>query len=223
MKYSSFIVSRGGMDCPKRTTIIFRILILCRDTSRLVVERTSFNCIRPIPFVCLWGFALPSGGWAAIETAGGRYDKGRAYKTEEEHGVLGAAGDALISNYDIDISAWEASTAPIINPLLLSYSHRNGISYRGIKYNKLFHDGRLLRIVPQIGYNFTKFYTKADMEYIYNPRKLGSIEYMEEMVTKFTVVWYSTSWSRFRTIAFYLRWTWIGLFKDVYVIYQTNI
>ena len=71
------------------------------------------------------------------------------------------------------------SCSPIINPLLVSYSHRNGISYRQVfKYNKLFHDGRLLRIAPQIGYNFTKkeLYAKADVEYIYNPRKLGSIE-----------------------------------------------
>ena len=93
---------------------------------------------------------------------------------------LGQLGDALISSYDIDISKFgTVNCSPLINPLLVSYSHRNGISYRQVfKYNKLFHDGRLLRIAPQIGYNFTKkeFYAKADVEYVYNPRRHGSIE-----------------------------------------------
>lgn len=92
---------------------------------------------------------------------------------------IGQLGDALISSYDIDISkVGNITCSPLINPLLVSYSHRNGISYRQeFKYNKLFHDGRLLHIVPQIGYNFTKkeLYAKMDAEYVYNPMKHGSV------------------------------------------------
>lgn len=46
------------------------------------------------------------------------------------------------------------------------------------KYNKLFHNSQLLRIAPQIGYNFTKkeFYATVDMEYVYNPSRHGAIE-----------------------------------------------
>ena len=59
----------------------------------------------------------------------------------------------------------------------MSYSHRNGFAYRQeFKYNKLFHDGKLLHIVPQIGYNFTKkeLYAMLDGEFVYNPLKNGS-------------------------------------------------
>ena len=71
---------------------------------------------------------------------------------------LGQIGDALISSYDIDMSkVGSINCSPLINPLLISYSHRNGISYRQVfKYNKLFHDGRLLRIAPQVGYNLRR-------------------------------------------------------------------
>jgi hypothetical protein len=62
---------------------------------------------------------------------------------------------------------------------MLDYSHSRGISYRQrFKYNRLFTDGKLLRIVPQIGYNFTKkeLYVKGGLEFQYWPQKLGSIE-----------------------------------------------
>lgn len=82
--------------------------------------------------------------------------------------------------------------SPLINPLLISYSHRNGISYRQeFKYNQLFHNGRWLRITPQVGYNFTKkeLYAKADMEFVYNPRRQGAFELHVGMVIVFTVAW----------------------------------
>lgn len=90
---------------------------------------------------------------------------------------MGQLGDALISSYNVDISkVGNITCSPLINPLLVSYSHRNGISYsQEFKYNKLFHDGRLLHIVPQIGYNFTKkeLYAKMDAEYVYNPENMA--------------------------------------------------
>ena len=93
--------------------------------------------------------------------------------------MLGQMGDALIRSYNLDMNkVGNISCSPLINPLLISYSHRNGISYRQeFKYNKLFHSGKLLRLVPQIGYNFTKkeFYAKLDGEYVYNPKKHGAI------------------------------------------------
>lgn len=62
---------------------------------------------------------------------------------------------------------------------MLDYSHSRGVSYRQrFKYNRLFNTGRLLRIVPQVGYNFTKkeLYVKGDLEFQYWPEKLGEIE-----------------------------------------------
>jgi hypothetical protein len=69
--------------------------------------------------------------------------------------------------------------SPLINPVMLDYSHTHGISYRQrFKFNKLFPNDRLLRIVPQVGYNFTKkeLYVKGDMEFQYWPEKRGGLE-----------------------------------------------
>lgn len=148
------------------------------DTTRLVQDRDSFARIRPLPLTDWedslyrafderrWkerGDTLPK-----VET---KFKKNLVY--------MGQLGDALISSYNVDISkVGNITCSPLINPLLVSYSHRNGISYsQEFKYNKLFHDGRLLHIVPQIGYNFTKkeLYAKMDAEYVYNPEKHGSI------------------------------------------------
>ena len=144
------------------------------DTTRLVQDRDSFARIRPLPLTDWedslyrafderrWkerGDTLPK-----VET---KFKKNLVYR--------GQLGDALISSYNVDISkVGNITCSPLINPLLVSYSHRNGISYsQEFKYNKLFHDGRLLHIVPQIGYNFTKkeLYAKMDAEYVYNPMK----------------------------------------------------
>lgn len=146
------------------------------DTTQLVQDRDSFARIRPLPLTDWedslyrafderrWkerGDTLPK-----VET---KFKKNLVY--------MGQLGDALISSYNVDISkVGNITCSPLINPLLVSYSHRNGISYsQEFKYNKLFHDGRLLHIVPQIGYNFTKkeLYAKMDAEYVYNPENMA--------------------------------------------------
>lgn len=150
------------------------------DTSQLVINRDSFNRIRPIPLSVfedsLYQEARKRERLRMADTLKAAPDT----KLKKNLVYLGQLGDALISSYDIDLAKFgSVNCSPLINPLLVSYSHRNGIAYRQeFKYNQLFHNGRLLRIIPQIGYNFTKkeFYAKADMEYVYNPRKHGSFE-----------------------------------------------
>lgn len=150
------------------------------DTSRLVTDRDSFDLIRPIPLL-----PVEDSLYRAMEERNQRRIaadtvKKEPTKLQKNLVYLGQIGDALISSYDIDMSkVGSINCSPLINPLLISYSHRNGISYRQVfKYNKLFHDGRLLRIAPQVGYNFTKkeLYAKVDMEYLYNPRKHAGFE-----------------------------------------------
>lgn len=148
------------------------------DTTQLMHNLDSFARIRPLPLT------------DAEDSLYRSYQERRQIGPEDTLKVeptkfkknlvlLGQMGDALISSYDIDMSkVGNISCSPLINPLLISYSHRNGISYRQeFKYNKLFHSGKLLRLVPQIGYNFTKkeFYAKLDGEYVYNPKKHGAI------------------------------------------------
>ena len=86
----------------------------------------------------------------------------------------------LVSSYNVNLAGFgSVKCSPLINPVMLDYSHSRGISYRQrFKYNRLFPNERLLRIVPQIGYNFTKkeLYVKGDLDFQYWPQKLGSFE-----------------------------------------------
>jgi hypothetical protein len=62
---------------------------------------------------------------------------------------------------------------------MLSYSHSKGLSYKQkFKYNRLFPSGRLLKVTPQVGYNFTHkdLYIKGDMSFMYWPEKQGSFD-----------------------------------------------
>ena len=155
--------------------------MLTCDTTRLVTDIDSFSRMRPFPLTdeeeLLYKDKIER---RMADRQKWVKDSIENLKRPKSQVFLGQVGDALINSYDIDLpKVGSINCSPIINPLLLSYSHRNGISYRQTyKYNKLFYDGRLLRIAPQIGYNFTKkeLYAKADVEYVYNPRKHGAIE-----------------------------------------------
>ena len=102
-------------------------------------------------------------------------------KKKNEHlEFWGELGDMLISSYNVNLSSMgSVRCSPLINPVLLDYSHSRGFSYKQkFKYSRLFHDGRVLRISPQIGYNFThkELYVKADADWQYWPEKQASFE-----------------------------------------------
>lgn len=68
--------------------------------------------------------------------------------------------------------------SPLINPFLLSYSGKNGFSYRQeFKYNRIFTGDRLLRLVPRLGYNFkyNEFYWSVKSDFDYWPRKRAAL------------------------------------------------
>ncbi|WP_291558440.1 DUF5686 family protein [Bacteroides sp.] len=151
------------------------------DTSRLVTDIDSFSRMRPFPLTDEEELMYKDKIERRIEDRQKQIQDSIDNLSKPKSQVfLGQVGDALINSYDIDLpKVGSINCSPIINPLLLSYSHRNGISYRqSYKYNNLFYDGRLLRIAPQIGFNFTKkeLYAKVDAEYVYNPRKHGAVE-----------------------------------------------
>ena len=92
---------------------------------------------------------------------------------------FGQLGDVLLSSHTVDFSRFgSVRSSPLINPLLLSYSPSNGFSYRQeFKYNRLFRNDRLLRVVPKIGYNFTRkeFYWSVNSDFYYWPQKRASL------------------------------------------------
>ena len=150
------------------------------DTACLIQNRDSFNRIRPIP-LSEWEDSLYQAFDQRHQIQVQDTLKKEETKFQKNLTYMGQLGDALISSYEIDITKiGSINCSPLINPLLVSYSHTNGISYRQeFKYNKLFHNGRLLHIVPQIGYNFTKkeLYAQMDAEYVYSPMKHGSFTF----------------------------------------------
>ena len=183
MKYEEVVFKQGGKwaEKPARSHQynLSNSYVLTCDTSHLVTDRDSFSQLRPLPLT-----PGEDSLYLAFEerreirqTNPAPARKGRLNRNMV---FLGQVGDALISSYNIDFSKLgSVRCSPLINPLLVSYSHRNGVSYRQeFKYNNVYHDGRLLRITPQVGYNFTKreLYAKADMEYVYNPRRNGMFE-----------------------------------------------
>nr|WP_321437888.1 DUF5686 family protein [uncultured Bacteroides sp.] len=100
-------------------------------------------------------------------------------KAKSDLSFWGQMGDFLLNSYTINSSSMGSlRCSPIINPFLVSYSHNDGFSYRqDFKYNRLFADDRLLRVVPNIGYNFkhSEFYWKINSDYDYWPEKRASI------------------------------------------------
>lgn len=150
------------------------------DTTQVIRNASQFNRIRPIPLS-----VSEDRLYSAYERRKAEREdtllrnpvQVRKQKTAE---LWGQIGDALISSYDIDLSkVGNVRCSPLINPLLVGYSHRKGLSYRQVfKYNKVFDDGRHLRLAPQVGYNFTKkeLYAKMNLTYEYNPRRHARIE-----------------------------------------------
>ena len=145
------------------------------DSEQLITDKEKFNELRPIPLSALEDSLYRS--YALRQDTLLRVPK----KKKNEHlEFWGELGDMLISSYNVNLSSMgSVHCSPLINPVLLDYSHSRGFSYKQkFKYSRLFHDGSILRISPQIGYNFThkELYVKADADWQYWPEKQASFE-----------------------------------------------
>lgn len=88
-------------------------------------------------------------------------------------------GDALISRHTFNFAqGGRLRFSPIINPFLISYSGKDGLSYRhDIRYNRMFKGDRLLKVSPKLGYNFkyNEFYWRLSGDFDYWPSKRASL------------------------------------------------
>ena len=182
VKYNNVLFYKGGerrKSQKKHSHDLTEFYELTNDSTQAISGPDEFAKLRPIPLTfdeeALYIFHKARAGkidWIIDE------------KTEPEKSKAavfwGELGDVLVSSYNVNLAGFgSVKCSPLINPVMLDYSHSRGISYRQrFKYNRLFTDGKLLRIVPQIGYNFTKkeLYVKGGLEFQYWPQKLGSIE-----------------------------------------------
>jgi hypothetical protein len=182
VKYNNVLFYKGGerrKSQKKHSHDLTEFYELTNDSTQAISGPDEFAKLRPIPLTfdeeALYIFHKARTGkidWIIDE------------KTEPEKSKAavfwGELGDVLVSSYNVNLAGFgSVKCSPLINPVMLDYSHSRGISYRQrFKFNRLFEDGKLLRIVPQIGYNFTKkeLYVKGGLEFQYWPQKLGSIE-----------------------------------------------
>lgn len=143
--------------------------VLRCDTNALVRDTAVFNDLRPLPLTP-HEQTVYKDYYLAQDTLPRR--RRRRSKSLE---FMGQVGDLLISDYTLKLAkVGSVRCSPLINPLLVSYSGSNGFSYRQeFKYNRLFPGDRLLRVVPKMGYNFTRkeFYWSLDTDFDYWPQK----------------------------------------------------
>lgn len=141
------------------------------DTNSLHLDSAYFASLRPIE--------LMDDEKKLYEDYAFRKDTTALKPPSKRRVFWGEIGDFLLSDLNVDLSRiGSVKCSPIINPLLLSYSGSNGFSWRqDFKYNRLFSGDKLLRIVPRIGYNFTRkeYYWSANADFDYWPQKRGAI------------------------------------------------
>jgi len=177
LKYSNIRLNEEGIKIKRKNKhyhdLTESFSLSCLKDS-CITDSTSFSQLRPIPLsdnekLLYRDFALSRDSFHI-----------NGNNKKKDYTFWGQIGDVLTNSYTVNMSSMGSmKCSPIINPFLLSYSHNDGIAYRqDFKYNRLFSDGRLLRIVPKIGYNFKRreFYWTVNSNYDYWPEKRASIQ-----------------------------------------------
>lgn len=179
LKYKNIVFYKSGArrkSQKKHHHDLTEFYELSCDSAQLITDKEKFGALRPIPLTVSED-SLYKSYLLRRDTVEHKKEEKKESKSTEFWGQL---GDMLISSYNVNLSGMgSVRCSPLINPVMFSYSHSNGYSYKQkFKYNRLFHTGRLLRIVPQIGYNFTRkeLYVKGDAEFQYWPEKQAGIE-----------------------------------------------
>jgi len=151
---------------------------LVNDSTQVITDRETFEAMRPFPLEADED-SLYRNYYLRRDTIAQAKAKKENAKTKASE-FWGQLGDMLVTNYNVNISGiGSVRCSPLLNPVMLDYSHSKGVSYKQkFKYNRLFPNGRLLKVTPQVGYNFThkELYVKANMGFTYWPEKQGGIE-----------------------------------------------
>ena len=139
------------------------------DTNAYKTDASTFGVLRPIP--------LSEGEKKIYKDYTYRRDTVSVQQKTKSQAFWGTMGDLMVEDYKFNLSnIGSVRFSPFINPLLFSYSGSNGLSYRqDFRYNRIFRGDKWLRIVPKLGYNFTRkeFYWSLNADFEYWPQKRG--------------------------------------------------
>ena len=150
------------------------------DSTKVKTDKDLFDALRPLPLTADEQALYLENRSRILDSEDAPAPEEEQEKKYTSKEFWGEVGDVLVSSYNLDLAGvGTVKCSPLINPLLLDYSHTRGLSYRQqFKYNRLFPSGRMLKIIPQVGYNFKnkELYVKGDMEFQFWPEKMGGIE-----------------------------------------------
>ena len=139
------------------------------DTNAYKTDASTFGVLRPIP--------LSDREKQLYKDYAYRRDTVSVQRKSKSQAFWGTMGDLMVEDYKFNLSnIGSVRFSPFINPLLFSYSGSNGLSYRqDFRYNRIFRGDKCLRIVPKLGYNFTRkeFYWSLNADFEYWPQKRG--------------------------------------------------
>ena len=139
------------------------------DTNAYKTDASTFGVLRPIP--------LSEGEKQLYKDYMYRRDTVSVQRKSKSQAFWGTMGDLMVEDYKFNLSnIGSVRFSPFINPLLFSYSGSNGLSYRqDFRYTRIFRGDKWLRIVPKLGYNFTRkeFYWSLNADFEYWPQKRG--------------------------------------------------
>ena len=148
-----------------------RSFTLGSDTSSITISDSSyFAQFRPFP--------LSEKEQSIYEKYYAENENKNANNKEKEHENMfwGNIGDALVGSTQLG----GVRFSPLLNPLMLSYNAKDGISYKQrIRYQRVFGNNSLLDITPMGGYNFkfNEFYWNIPVTFEYMPAKRGSFTF----------------------------------------------
>lgn len=182
VKYNQISFYKGGKRRKSQNkhhhdlTEFYKLTI---DSTKVISDAKEFAKLRPIPLT-FDEEALYMVHQANSGKINWMISKETEQKKSKATEFWGNLGKVFVGSYNLNLSGFgSVKLSPLLNPVMLDYSHSRGVSYtQRFKYNRSFKDGKTLSIVPQVGYNFTKkeLYVKGNMEYHYWPQKLGSFE-----------------------------------------------
>lgn len=182
MDYKEIRTNDGGMrrvSSKKHRHDLSDSYRLTCDTAQLMTDKEQFAALRPIPLTAMEDSIYRA--CALRKDTLQHHRKKKQSKRDKRLEFWGELGDMLISSYNVNLSTMgSVRCSPLINPVMLDYSHSRGVSYKQkFKYRRVFKDGRMVRITPQIGYNFThkELYVKADADWLYWPEKQGGFDF----------------------------------------------
>lgn len=172
LKYNSIVLEevRKHMKPKKKYDLTESFTLRC-DTNSFYTDSIYFESIRPVE--------LTEDERKIYREYTFRKDTVQQKTRSKSRIFWGEVGDFLLNDVNVKLSSvGNVRFSPFINPLLFSFGGSNGLSYRqDFKYNQLFKGDKLLRIVPKMGYNFTRkeFYWSVNADFDYWPQKRGAI------------------------------------------------